>query len=72
MDLKQAFEKAMKGEIEGRELYTVAAERSRDDQAKEVFLFLAREEDSHLEALKSMYRSIMNDEYFIENNFAPF
>ncbi len=62
MDLKKALEKAMKGEIEGRELYTVAAERSEDDQAKEVFTFLAREEDSHLEALMGMYRSLIKEE----------
>ncbi len=34
MDLKEAFEKAMNSEIEGRELYTEAAERSRDDRTQ--------------------------------------
>jgi rubrerythrin len=62
MDLKKVFGGAMKGEIEGRELYTIAAEKSADKKAREVFAFLAREEDSHLEALKAMYRSILKEE----------
>jgi rubrerythrin len=62
MDLKQAFETAMKGEIEGRELYLIAAERSDDEKAKEVFTYLAREEDSHFEALKQMYHSYIKNE----------
>lgn len=64
MDLKQAFEKAMKGEIEGRELYTIAAERCGDTKARGVFTFLAKEEDSHFEALKGMYHSYLKDEDF--------
>jgi len=62
MDLKQAFETAMKGEIEGRELYLIAAERSGDEKAKEVFSYLAQEEDSHFEALKKMYHSYLKGE----------
>jgi rubrerythrin len=62
MDLKQVFEKAMQGEIEGRELYVIAAERSKDTKAREVFSFLAQEEDSHFEALKGMYHSYLRDE----------
>lgn len=56
MDLKQALREAMKAEIEGRELYKVAAEKSQDVQAKEVFGFLADEEEAHLQALQEMYR----------------
>jgi rubrerythrin len=62
MDLKNAFELAMKGEIEGRELYTVAAEKSEDEKAKEVFAYLAKEENSHLEALTNMYHSFLKGE----------
>jgi len=57
MDLKKAFGVAMKGEIEGRELYKAAADRTDDSKAKEVFKFLADEEDRHFETLKSMYDS---------------
>jgi rubrerythrin len=65
MDLKHAFETAMKGEIEGRELYKIAAERSDDAQAKDVFTYLAREEDSHFEALKGMYHSYVKDQELV-------
>ncbi len=62
MDLKKAFELAMKGEIEGRELYSIAAEKSEDEKAKKVFAFLAKEENSHLEALTNMYHSFLKGE----------
>jgi rubrerythrin len=65
MDLKLAFETAMKGEIEGRELYKIAADRSEDAKAKEVFAYLAKEEDSHFEALKGMYHSYLKNEELI-------
>jgi len=65
MDLKLALETAMKGEIEGRELYKIAAERSDDAKAKDVFTYLAGEEDSHFEALKGMYHSYVKGEELI-------
>jgi len=65
MDLKLALETAMKGEIEGRELYKIAADRSDDAQAKDVFTYLAGEEDSHFEALKGMYHSYVKGEELI-------
>ena len=65
MDLKEAFRLAMKGEIEGRELYSLAAEKTDDEKAKEVFGYLAREEDSHLEALKILYRSLVDGEEMV-------
>ena len=51
MDLQQALQTAMKGEIEGRELYNAAAEKTGDDKAKEVFSMLANEEQAHLDSL---------------------
>jgi rubrerythrin len=57
MDLKKAFGVAMKGEIEGRELYKAAADRPDDSKAREMFKFLAEEENRHFETLKSMYDS---------------
>ncbi len=51
MDLKQAFETAIKGEMEGRELYKAAAGKTDDKKAKEVFQMLSDEEQSHLDTL---------------------
>ncbi|MCF8104581.1 MAG: ferritin family protein [Desulfohalobiaceae bacterium] len=51
MDLQQALQTAMKGEIEGRELYRAAAEKTGDTKAREVFGMLADEEQSHLDSL---------------------
>lgn len=51
MNLKQAFETAIKGEMEGRELYKAAAEKTDDKKAKEVFSMLAEEEQTHLDTL---------------------
>jgi rubrerythrin len=65
MDLKLALETAMKGEIEGRELYKIAADRSDDAKAKDVFTYLAGEEDSHFEALKGMYHSYLKGEELV-------
>jgi len=60
MNLKDVIKKAIQGEIEGRELYKAAAEKSDDQKAKEVFTFLSEEEDSHITALKSIYFSYIN------------
>ncbi|MCF8039725.1 MAG: ferritin family protein [Desulfohalobiaceae bacterium] len=51
MDLQQALQTAMKGEVEGRELYRAAAEKTGDSKAREVFGMLADEEQSHLDSL---------------------
>ncbi len=55
MELKEAFEMAMQGEIEGRELYRVAAQQTEDKKAKEVFMSLSNDEDMHLHFLKKLY-----------------
>lgn len=56
MDLKKAFEMAMQGEIEGRELYRTAARQTDDKKAKEVFMNLSNDEDMHLAFLKKLYK----------------
>jgi len=58
MDLKKAVALAMKGEIEGRELYLMAASKTEDGKAKDVFAYLAEEENRHLEWLQSLYESL--------------
>ncbi len=62
MDLNEAIKKAIMGEVEGRELYKTAAEKSDDKKAKAVFRLLAEEEDSHIKTLKTIYKSIINNE----------
>jgi rubrerythrin len=57
MDLKKAVALAMKGEIEGRELYRMASLKTEDGKAKEVFAYLAEEENKHYEWLRGMYES---------------
>lgn len=51
MDLREALLTAIKGEIEGRDLYKAAAEKTRDKKAKKVFTLLSDEEQSHLNSL---------------------
>lgn len=51
MDLKEAFQTAITGEIEGRELYKAAADKTTDKKAAENFRMLADEEQKHLDTL---------------------
>lgn len=55
MDLKQAIKDAIRGEVEGRELYGAIAEKTDDPGAKQVFRHLAEEEDRHFQFLKALY-----------------
>jgi rubrerythrin len=62
MDLKKAFGFAMKSEVEGREMYKIAADRTDDEKAREVFTYLSEEENKHFEALEKMYHSALKGE----------
>ncbi len=62
MDIKEAFKKAILGEIEGRELYRAAAEKADDKKAREVFSRLANEEDSHFKTLQKLAESYFKGE----------
>ncbi len=62
MNLRDVLKKAIQGEIEGRELYRTASEKSSDEKAREVFAFLAEEEDSHIKALQNILKSYAEDE----------
>ncbi len=64
MELKDVLKKAITGEIEGRELYKTAAEKTDDAKAKEVFEYLAEEEEVHVKALSSIYKSYTDDKDF--------
>jgi rubrerythrin len=57
MDIQEAFKIAIKGEIEGRELYLAASERTKDKKAKTVFKNLSEEEDSHFKTLQTLAKS---------------
>jgi rubrerythrin len=51
MNLREALQTAIKGEIEGRELYKTAAEKTGDKKAQEIFTLLSDEELGHLNTL---------------------
>lgn len=57
MDLKKVFQTAIKSEIEGRELYKMAGEKTADKKAKKVFQMLADEEQSHFDKLMEMAKA---------------
>jgi rubrerythrin len=54
MDLQNVFQTAIKSEIEGRELYKTAGEKTADAKAKKVFKMLSDEEQMHLDKLMEM------------------
>jgi rubrerythrin len=54
MDLKEALKEAMRGELEGRELYAMTAEKVTDEKAKRIFEHLAQEEYSHYKTLEEI------------------
>jgi rubrerythrin len=54
MELKDALQTAIKGEVEGRDLYRAAAEKTGDKKAKEIFSMLADEEQKHHDSLVQM------------------
>lgn len=60
--LKALFLMAIQGEVEGRELYKTASEKTTDKKAKKVFLNLSNEEDSHIKALQKIAEQMMKGE----------
>jgi rubrerythrin len=62
MDLKQAIQGAMRGEVEGRELYLAIASKTDDVEARKVFEHLAEEEDRHFQYLKALYGEFLDGE----------
>lgn len=54
MNFNEALKLAIKGEIEGRELYKTISEKTEDKKAKEIFLFLSNEEDKHFQTLRQV------------------
>ena len=54
----QALEKALQMEIEGKEFYHKAGQRSDNPLAKELFQRLAEEEDVHMQKVNEVYEAI--------------
>jgi rubrerythrin len=54
MLLEHVLEMAVEAEIEGRELYKMASEKTSDEKAKKVFKLLADEEQSHIDNIVQM------------------
>ncbi|BAL81011.1 ferritin family protein [Caldisericum exile] len=66
-DVLEVLKAAMEVELNGINLYKVAAEKTDDKQAREVFLFLASEEGKHYKYLKDLHDAI-KDKKEIEVN----
>lgn len=60
--LKEMFIMAIQGEVEGRELYKAASEKTNDKKAKKVFLNLSNEEDTHIKALQKIAEQMLKGE----------
>ncbi len=58
MKIDEALKNAMETEVEGRELYRMLANSTRDRKAKRVFMDLAAEEDMHLHFLKKLHEAL--------------
>ncbi|PID78576.1 hypothetical protein CSA17_06545 [bacterium DOLJORAL78_65_58] len=57
----QAIKDALMVEIKGQQLYAHAAETTQDPAAKAMFNMLAKDEDDHVNILKTQHRSLMED-----------
>ncbi|MEJ5185343.1 MAG: ferritin family protein, partial [Rectinemataceae bacterium] len=71
MELRDLFVMAIQGEIEGRELYRAASERTTDRKARQVFLNLSNEENSHVEALNAIAEKMLKGEKVDVPQLAP-
>jgi len=57
-DKLKILQDALGIELNGIELYKVAAEKTEDEQAKDFFRFLSKEEEKHFNTLKEWYIEI--------------
>ncbi len=62
MDISEILKTAIRGELEGRELYKTMAEKTDDSRAKEIFSKMSDEENSHLEILQQILKHIAKGE----------
>lgn len=67
MDIKEIIKTAMRSELEGRELYKSIAEKTEDEKAKNIFLLMSSEEDTHFQTLQQILMHLVKkEEYNIE------
>lgn len=61
----EALKESMAIELQGREFYLVAAEKTEDQRAKEIFSFLSQEEQKHFQYVRNAYDNIMEGKAFL-------
>lgn len=61
--LTEALNKALELETEGKAFYLECAEKTRDVNGKQMFKYLAGEEEDHLEKVEKIYREEFNKEF---------
>lgn len=59
----ELVKKAILNEAEGFEFYTMAAEKANEQETKDTFLKLAKEENDHIEWLKNLFEKIKMDDW---------
>jgi len=59
-----SLRKALNLELDGYEFYTKCAQLTDSKEAKEMFNFLAREEQTHYERIEDLYQENFREEYF--------
>lgn len=64
MELKEILKTAMRSELEGKELYKAIAEKTDDEKAKQVFLAMSIEEQSHFTILQEILKHITKKEEY--------
>lgn len=57
----EILKQAILNELEGYNFYHLAAQQTKDADAREAFLHFAKEEEKHLNWLKEMYQSMSED-----------
>ncbi len=63
-EISKSLRKALDLELDGYEFYTKCAKLTDSREAKEMFNFLAREEQTHYERIEDMYQENFREEYF--------
>lgn len=64
MELKEIIKTAMRGELEGKELYKAISEKTDDQKAKDIFITMSQEEESHFQILQQILKHITKNEEF--------
>ncbi len=62
MNISEALQIAIEGEIEGREFYRMLARKTEDKKAKRVFMDLSADEDMHLHFLRGLHKTLTGKE----------